>query len=99
MAGIFVSTASIHGGQETTALTFVSQLAHHGIIFVPFGYIHPGMGDNNQVHGGSPYGAGTITNADGSRWPSALELELAECQGESFANVVSQYVRGRKQDQ
>ena len=80
MAGLFVSTASLHGGQETTGLTFLTQLVHQGIIFVPFGYMHPGMGNLNEVHGSSPYGCGTLSGSDGSRTPSALELELAESQ-------------------
>ena len=79
MAGLFVSTASLHGGQETTGLTFLTQLTHQGIIFVPFGYVHPGMGQNLEIHGGSPYGCGTIANGDGSRMPTPLELEMAEC--------------------
>lgn len=84
MAGLFVSTGSLHGGQETTGLTFVTQLAHQGIIFVPFGYVHPGMTKNDEVHGGSPYGCGTIAGIGGSTMPSALELEMAECQVSHF---------------
>lgn len=59
-AGTFFSTASQHGGQETTALTTVTYFAHHGIIYVPFGFAHPHLFDNSEVVGGSAYGAGTV---------------------------------------
>lgn len=93
MAGIFVSTASIGGGQETTALNAISTLAHHGIIYVPFGYAKafPQMADLSEVRGGSAWGAGTIAAADGSRQPSARELELATIQGEHFYHTVAKY--------
>jgi NAD(P)H dehydrogenase (quinone) len=87
-AGIFTSTASIQGGQETTALTAITRFAHHGMIFVPLGYADPSMLDLSQVHGGSPYGASTFAGGDGSRQPSEMELRLAEIQGERFAIVV-----------
>lgn len=59
-AGTFFSTASQHGGQETTALITVTYFAHHGIIYVPFGFAHPHLFDNSEVVGGSAYGAGTV---------------------------------------
>ena len=61
-AGLFVSTASLGGGQESTCLASMSTLAHHGIIYVPFGYSHAfgEMVDLSEVHGGSPWGAGTF---------------------------------------
>ncbi|KAJ1678673.1 hypothetical protein EV182_003576 [Spiromyces aspiralis] len=91
MAGTFFSTASQHGGQESTALTLLTTFAHHGIIYVPFGFCHPYLTSNDEVIGGSAYGAGTITNGDGSRMPSDKELELAEFQGETFAKTVAQF--------
>ncbi|KAG6634521.1 hypothetical protein I3843_12G123300 [Carya illinoinensis] len=86
-AGIFSSTGSQGGGQETTALTAITQLVHHGMIFVPIGYTFgAGMYEMEKVKGGSPYGAGTITGDD-SRQPSELELELAFHQGKYIATI------------
>ncbi|KAG7667391.1 hypothetical protein Ndes2526B_g04089 [Nannochloris sp. 'desiccata'] len=86
-AGIFFSTATQNGGQETTAFTAVTQLAHHGMIFCPPGYSMPGgkLFGLDAPHGGSPWGAGTLAGPDGSRQPSELELEYAEHQGSHFA--------------
>ncbi|KAJ3544184.1 hypothetical protein NMY22_g2869 [Coprinellus aureogranulatus] len=90
-AGVFVSTAGLGGGQETTALNSISTLTHHGIIYVPLGYSHAFelQGNIAEVHGGSPWGAGTLAGADGSRKPSDLELEVARRQGTAFWNIVS----------
>lgn len=63
--GIFTSTGTQHGGQETTIMTTITYLAHHGILYVPLGYANPKMFDVGTVNGGSPYGAGTITGGDG----------------------------------
>ena len=68
------STNTQGGGQETTALTFLTQLTHHGMIYVPIGYSDPSLFDMSEVHGGSPYGAGTFAGPTGARQPSALEL-------------------------
>eukprot|EP00472_Partenskyella_glossopodia_P012050 CAMPEP_0197518802 /NCGR_PEP_ID=MMETSP1318-20131121/4042_1 /TAXON_ID=552666 /ORGANISM="Partenskyella glossopodia, Strain RCC365" /LENGTH=209 /DNA_ID=CAMNT_0043069425 /DNA_START=86 /DNA_END=715 /DNA_ORIENTATION=+ len=91
-AGIFVSTGTLGGGQETTALTFITQLTHHGMMFVPIGYGCQKLTDLTEVHGGSPYGAGTLAGGDGSRKPSKLELEIAEYQGSYMAKVAKKYV-------
>ncbi|KAJ1668067.1 hypothetical protein IW140_000766 [Coemansia sp. RSA 1813] len=88
-AGFFFSTASQHGGQEVTVLTTLPILAHHGIIYVPFGYAHPNLFDNSEVIGGSAWGAGTVANGDGSRMPTEKELVIAEAQGEKFAAVAA----------
>ncbi|XP_047318158.1 probable NAD(P)H dehydrogenase (quinone) FQR1-like 1 [Impatiens glandulifera] len=86
-AGIFLSTGSQGGGQETTALTAITQLTHHGMIFVPVGCTYGrGMFEMGEVRGGSPYGAGTLAG-DGSRQPTKLELGLAFHQGKYFAAV------------
>ena len=86
-AGIFFSTGTQGGGQETTALTTVTQLTHHGMVFVPVGYTFGAkLFDMDKVQGGSPYGAGTFA-ADGSRWPSEMELEHAFHQGQYFASI------------
>jgi len=89
-AGIFVSTGTPGGGQESTAIAAMSTLTHHGIIYVPLGYktAMPILGDLSEVHGGSPWGAGTFAGADGSRKPSELELRLAVVHGEAFGNAV-----------
>lgn len=87
-AGIFVSTGTQGGGQETTALTFIGQFAHHGLIFVPASYsMGAKLFDTTEVRGGSPWGAGTFAGADGSRQPSELELEFAHHQGAHFAAI------------
>lgn len=90
-AGVFVSTASPGGGQESTIISTLSTFTHHGIIYVPLGYSKTfGQLTNlSEVRGGSPWGAGTFAGADGSRQPSALELELAKLHGEQFYSVVS----------
>ncbi|POW04267.1 hypothetical protein PSHT_11302 [Puccinia striiformis] len=93
-AGIFTSTASQHGGHETTALTTIPFLAHHGIIFVPLGFTHPNLTDNTEITGGSAWGASTVAGGDGSRIPTAKELEIAVGQGKSFGAIVNQYVAG-----
>lgn len=89
-AGIFVSTGSPGGGQESTVIASISTLTHHGIIYVPLGYAKtfPQLTNVSEVRGGSPWGAGTFAGADGSRQPSALELELATIQGETFGNHI-----------
>lgn len=93
MAGFFISTASQGGGQESTAISSMSTLAHHGIIYVPLGYAKA-FGDQanmTEVHGGSPWGAGTFAGTDGSRMPTELELKVATVQGKTFWETVSQY--------
>lgn len=90
-AGLFVSTASAGGGQELTAITTMSTLAHHGIIYVPLGYgaAFPILADLSEVRGGSPWGAGTFAAGDGSRTPTEKELQLATYQGKDFFETVS----------
>ncbi|TVY30430.1 Minor allergen Alt a 7 [Lachnellula hyalina] len=90
-AGIFVSTGTPGGGQESTVVSALSTLTHHGIIYVPLGYktAFGQLANLSEVRGGSPWGAGTFSGADGSRQPSPLELEVATIHGESFGNAVS----------
>jgi NAD(P)H dehydrogenase (quinone) len=90
-AGLFISTASMGGGQESTAIAAMSTLAHHGIIYVPFGYAKAfaQMTDLSEPHGGGPWGAGTLAGADGSRQPSDREKEVATIQGEEFYKTVA----------
>ncbi|XP_057450967.1 NAD(P)H dehydrogenase (quinone) FQR1-like [Lotus japonicus] len=85
-AGIFYSTGSQGGGQETTALTAITQLVHHGMLFAPIGYTFNRMFEMEEVKGGSPYGAGTYAG-DGSRQPTELELKQAFHQGKYIAFI------------
>ncbi|AQK84267.1 NAD(P)H dehydrogenase (quinone) FQR1 [Zea mays] len=94
-AGVFLCTGTQGGGQETTALTAVTQLAHHGMLFVPVGYTFgAGMFGIDQVRGGSPYGAGTFAGADGSRTPTEVELAMARHQGTYFAGIAKKLKAG-----
>ncbi|KAG9074357.1 flavodoxin-like fold protein [Ceratobasidium sp. 370] len=90
-AGVFVSTGGLGAGQEQTIVSLLSTFAHHGILFVPLGYKPaPGQLANvEEAHGGSPWGAGTITGLDGKREPSQLELDMAFAQGKDFYETVS----------
>lgn len=69
----------------------MSTLTHHGIIYVPLGYAKAfgQLTDLSEVHGGSPWGAGTFASSDGSRQPTAKELEIATIQGAEFFKTVS----------
>jgi len=90
-AGVFVSTGSQGGGQESTVIASLSTLTHMGIIYVPLGYKHANAQLTNidEVRGGSPWGAGTFAGGNGARQPSTLELEVATAQGESFGQTLS----------
>ncbi|KAL2460161.1 putative NAD(P)H dehydrogenase (quinone) FQR1-like 2 [Abeliophyllum distichum] len=90
-AGFFVSTGTQGGGQETTAWTAITQLAHHGMLYVPIGYTFgAGMFKMDSIRGGSPYGAG-VFSGDGTRPPSETELALAEHQGKYMAMIVKRF--------
>jgi NAD(P)H dehydrogenase (quinone) len=89
-AGLFFSTGTQGGGQETTAWTAITQLTHHGMLFVPVGYSFGAeLFDVSSLRGGSPYGTGTYAGADGKRMPSELELRMAKHQGEYMAKFVN----------
>ncbi|KAI9187785.1 hypothetical protein H9P43_002176 [Blastocladiella emersonii ATCC 22665] len=87
--GTFFSTASQHGGQETTALTALPFFAHHGLIYVPLGFANTHLFDVSEVVGGSAWGAGTVAGGDGSRQPSDKEKEIAGTQGKNFATIAA----------
>lgn len=70
-------------------MSFVTQLAHHGMIFVPTGYHTPDQFQMDEIMGGSAYGAGTYAAGDGSRMPSEKELARAKLQGEGFAKIAA----------
>lgn len=86
VAGVFTSTGT-GGGNESTILTFIPTLLHHGFIFVGLPYSCPELTDISEVRGGSPYGAGTIAGSDGSRQPSEKELAMARFQGKHIAEI------------
>jgi len=96
LISFFFSTATQGGGQETTAWTSFTHAVHHGMLIVPLGYTNPALFDNSAVHGGSPYGAGTIAGGMGERQPSESELGVAEGQGKLVANYAAAFVAGRK---
>ena len=83
----FTSTATQHGGQETTLIGLIQTLLHHGMIITGLPYAWAGQMTMDEITGGSPYGATTITGSDGSRWPSDNELEGARWQGRYVADT------------
>lgn len=89
VSSVFVSTGT-GGGNESTILTFIPTLLHHGMIYVGLPYAAPELTDISEVRGGSPYGAATIAGADGSRQPSEKELSLARFQGKHVAGIAAQ---------
>ncbi|CAF0943312.1 unnamed protein product [Rotaria sordida] len=88
-AGVFFSTATLGDGQETTALSCVSFFVHLGMVFVPLGYRNKLLLNLDEIHGGSPYGAGTLAGTQGERRVSQLELKIAQTQGIEFGKIVS----------
>ena len=94
----FTSTASQHGGQEMTITSIHTTLLHHGMIIAGLPYSWPGNAQMNEISGGTPYGASTIAGADGSRQPSANELEGARYQGRYVAELAAQLERGLERD-
>lgn len=87
VASVFTSTATQHGGQETTITSFHSTLLHQGMVIVGVPYTCQELLNMNEITGGSPYGAGTIAGGDGSRQPSENELKIAHFQGRHVAEV------------
>jgi|SRR5579883_2300152 len=87
VGGVFTSTASQHGGQETTLFSVITNLMHLGYLIVGLPYSHQGMLTLEEVVGGAPYGATTIAGAQGQRQPSAIELAGARHQGELIART------------
>ena len=85
----FTSTATQHGGQETTLIGLIQTLLHHGMLIAGLPYAWAGQSRIDEITGGSPYGATTITGGDGSRWPSENELEGARWQGRYVAETAA----------
>ena len=86
VGSVFSSTGT-GGGNESTIMSFVNTLMHHGMVYVGLLYACPELADVSEVKGGSPWGAATIAGADGSRQPSAKELAQARFQGKHVASI------------
>ncbi|TAZ72711.1 NAD(P)H:quinone oxidoreductase type IV [Rhizobium ruizarguesonis] len=89
LGSVFTSSATQHGGQETTILGFIPTFLHQGMVVAGLPYAFQGQMGTEEVKGGSPYGASTITNGDGSRHPSEIELEGAKYQGAHVAKLAA----------
>ena len=89
VGSVFASSATQHGGQESTILTFHVTLLHQGFVIVGLPYAFQGQMRIDEVSGGSPYGATTIAGGDGSRMPSENELEAARFQGKHVASIAA----------
>ncbi|TRO80592.1 NAD(P)H:quinone oxidoreductase [Trichloromonas acetexigens] len=89
VGSVFASTATQHGGQETTITSFHTTLLHHGMVIVGVPYSEARLTTMAEVSGGTPYGATTLAAADGSRRPSENELEIARFQGRHVAGIAA----------
>ncbi|MBA8840414.1 NAD(P)H:quinone oxidoreductase type IV [Ochrobactrum sp. RH2CCR150] len=89
VGSVMVSTATQHGGAELALISAQWQLQHHGMIIVPLSYAYQGQMGNDVVRGGAPYGMTTTADGDGSRQPSAQELEGARFQGKRVAEITA----------
>jgi len=89
VGSVFVSTATQHGGQESTILSFHTTLLHHGFVVVGLPYAFQGQMRIDEVTGGSPYGASTIAGGDGARMPSENDLAGARFQGNHVAKIAA----------
>lgn len=92
--GVFVSSATQHGGQESTILTFHTYLLHQGMVVVGLPYSFAGQMGMGEITGCSPYGASTIAGGDGSRMPSDNELAGARFQGAHLARIARALKKG-----
>jgi NAD(P)H dehydrogenase (quinone) len=86
---VFTSSATQHGGQESTILSFHITLLHHGMVIVGMPYSEARQMTVSEITGGSPYGASTIAGGDGSRMPSENELAMARFQGRHVAGIAN----------
>jgi len=94
VGSVMSSTATQHGGQELALVSAQASLQHHGMIIVPLSYAYQGQSGVDVVRGGSPYGMTTMSDGDGSRFPSDQELEGARFQGRRVAEVTSWLAAG-----
>ncbi|KAI9293136.1 flavoprotein WrbA [Neoconidiobolus thromboides FSU 785] len=90
LGGIFTSTQTQHGGQESTAFTFLTVLTHFGMLYVPNGYSTPLIQEDKEVIGGSPWGASVVAKNDVPS-PNEKEIEIGRIQGQNFANYVAKF--------
>jgi NAD(P)H dehydrogenase (quinone) len=93
VGSVFASTGTQHGGQETTITSFHSTLIHHGMIVVGVPYSEAGLLNMKEITGGTPYGATTLADADGSRQPTENELAIAKFQGKHVAQITQKLYR------
>jgi NAD(P)H dehydrogenase (quinone) len=93
VGSVFTSTATQHGGQETTLTSFHTTLIHHSMIIVGVPYTDSGLVYMDDITGGTPYGASTLTKGDGSRQPTANELKIARFQGRRVAEIAAKLAR------
>jgi NAD(P)H dehydrogenase (quinone) len=93
VGSVFTSSATQHGGQESTILSFHTTLLHHGMIVVGLPYSEARQMGVDEIKGGSPYGASTIAGGDGSRQPSEAELGMARFQGRHVAEIARRLAR------
>ena len=93
VGSVFTSTATQHGGQESTILSFHITLLHHGFVIVGLPYTFQGQMRIDEITGGSPYGASTIAGGSGERMPSENELDAARFQGKHVATIASNLKR------
>jgi NAD(P)H dehydrogenase (quinone) len=93
VGSVFASTATQHGGQETTITSFHSTLLHHGMVIVGVPYSESGLSHMGDITGGTPYGATTLAGTDGSRHPSENELKIARYQGKHVAEIAAKLFR------
>ncbi len=96
VGSVFASTASQHGGQETTLVSFHTTLLHHGMIVVGVPYIEQRLMNMAETTGGTPYGATTLAGIDGARRPTENELAIARFQGRHVAQIANALIAGRK---
>jgi NAD(P)H dehydrogenase (quinone) len=89
VASVFASTATQHGGQETTIVSTHATLLHHGMVIVGVPYSCAGLSNMKEISGGTPYGATTLSGPDGSRQPSENEIEIARFQGKHVAGIAA----------
>jgi NAD(P)H dehydrogenase (quinone) len=89
VGGAFTSSATQHGGQETTLFSIITNLLHFGMVVVGLDYGHAGQMTLDEITGGSPYGASTIAGGDGKRQPTANELQGARYQGRKIAEAAN----------
>lgn len=93
VASVFTSSATQHGGQESTILSFHITLLHQGMIIAGLPYAFQGQNRIDEITGGSPYGASTITGNSGERMPSENELAAARFQGKYVATIASKLAK------